>query len=173
MNSLKIKTIVQAFFEWIWREKKYSNTIVSNRKTQFISHFWKKFCKRINTKSKFSTTWHSKTNEQTKNVNANFKTYFRVFVNYKQNDWIDYLSIVEFETNSIKNSITNMKSFLITKNYLSRSKIESIEIIIIDNFVERREMKNANKLMIKLKKLRNFLKIKMKWIQNKQQNFWK
>ena len=171
LNSLKIKAVMQTFLNWIWREKNYSNIVVFDREIQFISHFWKKLCKKINIKFKFSTTWHSKTNEQTKNVNANLKTYFRVFVNYKQNDWVDYLLITKFEVNSIKNATTSMKSFLITKSYLSRSKIEFAKTITIDNSIERRKIKNVDKLIKKLKNLKQFLKVEIKWTQNKQKKF--
>ena len=163
--------MIQTFLNWVWREENYSNIVVFDREIQFISHFWKKLCKKINIKLKLSTTWHSKTNEQTKNVNANFKTYFRVFVNYKQNDWVDYLFITKFEINSIKNATTNMKSFLITKNYFSRSKIEFAKTITIDNSIERRKMKNVDKLIKKLKNLKQFFKVEIKWAQNKQKKF--
>ena len=171
LNSLNVETVIQTFFEWIWREKKYFVTIVFDRKTQFISFFWKKLCKRLNTNFKFFTTWHSKTDEQTKNANANLKTYLRTYVNYKQNDWINYLFVAKFEVNNAKNATTNMKFFLATKDYISRSNVESFESIITKNSMKRREMKNANKLIAKLKNLREFLREKIKWIQTKQEKY--
>ena len=35
---------------------------------------------------KLSIARHFETNDQTENVNFNFKTYFRVFIDYKEND---------------------------------------------------------------------------------------
>ena len=40
-----------------------------------------------------------------------------------------------------------MKSFLITKSYFSRSKIEFAKTITIDNSIERQKMKNVDKLI--------------------------
>ena len=168
---MKIEAVIQTFLKWIWRKEDYLKIIVSNRETQFISHFWKKFCKRIKIKLKLSTTWHSKTDEQTKNVNVDLKAYLRVYVNYKQNDWVDYLSITKFEANWIKNVSTEMKFFLTTKKYLSRSRIKSTKSITIDNSVKRREMRNADKSITKLKNLKKFLKIEIKWAQIKQKKY--
>ena len=171
LNSLNVETIIQTFFEWIWREKEYFVTIVSDKEIQFISFFWKRFCKRLNTNFKFFTTWHSKTNEQTKNANANLKIYLRTYVNYKQNDWINYFFVAKFEINSVKNVTTDMKFFLTTKEYISRSDVKSFESIVIDNSIKRREMRNANKLIAKLKNLREFLREEIKWAQTKQKKY--
>ena len=168
LNSLKVEAMIQTFLKWIWREKKYSATIIFDKETQFISFFWKKFCERLSTKFKFSTIWHSKTNEQTKNVNANLKAFFRAYVNYKQNDWVNYFFVAKFEINEVKNATTDMKFFLTTKNYLSRSKVKFFEKIRTNNSTKRKKLRNANKLIEKLESLRKFLRAKMKWAQAKQ-----
>ena len=164
LNSLKIQTIIQAFVEWIWKKEDYFLSIISNRNFQFISHFWKRLCKRIKTHSKLSTTWYSKTNDQIEIANADLKTYLRAYVNFNQNDWMNQLFIVEFEINSIKNSSTDIESFLTTKSYLLKSKLKFFESMK-KIFAQRKEMKNANKLIKKLKKIRVYLREKFKWVQ--------
>ena len=47
-----------------------------------------------------------------------------------------------------------MKSFLTTKSYFSRFETESAKLIIINNFVKRKEIKNADKLIAKLENLK-------------------
>ena len=64
-----------------------------------------------------------------------------------------------------------MKSFLTTKNYLSRSNVKSSNSIKVDNAAERREMKNVDKLVAKLTKLRDFLQTEIKWAQAKQEEY--
>ena len=63
LNSLEMKAVIQAFLEWIWREKGYSISIVFDKDIQFISHFWKRLCKRIDINSKLFTAWHFETND--------------------------------------------------------------------------------------------------------------
>ena len=70
--------------------------------------------------------------------------------------------IVEFEVNSVKNATTSIKLFLTTKDYILRSGVKLSKSIVIDNFVKRKKMKNANKLIAKLKSLREFLRVEVK-----------
>ena len=170
-DFMKIQTMIQTFFEWIWKNENYSQNVIFDKNTQFIAHFWQRLCDKINIKFKLFTTWHSKTNEQTKNVNVNFKTYLRVFVNYKQNDWFDWFFIVEFENNSNKNVFIKIKFFFATKKYLSRFDVEFFKFITHKNFETRREMRNANKWFDERKKVRIYLREKFKWIQIKQIKF--
>lgn len=171
LDSLDVEAVVQAFLEWIWREEGYPVTIVSDRGTQFISFFWKRLCKRLGTNPKLSTAWHPETDGQTENANADLKAYLRAYVNYKQDDWVDYLPVAEFEANSAKSATTSMEPFLATKGYIPRSGVEPPEPIVTDNPVERREVKNADKLVAKLKGLREFLRAEVKWAQAKQEEY--
>ena len=167
LNFLNVKAVVQDFVNWIWRKKKYSERIVFDRETQFVSHFWKRLCERIDIKLKLFFVWHFETDEQIERANADLKAYLRVYVNYKQNDWMNWLFIVEFEINSVKSSFTELESFLTIKKYLPRSRFESSRSITSDSVVKR-ELKNVDKLVIKLSQLKNFLREELKWIQNKQ-----
>ena len=169
LYSLNVETMIQIFIEWIWREEKYFSIIVSNKKTQFIVHFWRRLCKRIDTNSKLFIAWHSKTDDQTKIINANLKTYFRAFVNYNQNNWVNYLTIIEFEINSTKSSLTNVESFLTTKKYFSRLNLESSKSII-DTTTQKKNMKNVDKLIEKLKIIKVFLRNELKWAQTQQKH---
>ena len=169
LHSLKVKAVIQIFIKWIWRKKEYFNSIVSDRESQFVTHFWRRLCQRIDTNPKLFTAWHAETNEQTKIANANLKTFLRAYVNYNQNDWIDYLPITEFEANSAKSSFTDIKPFLTTKEYLSKSGLE-LPKSITSTAAQRKEMKNANRYVDKLEAIRVHLRKKLKWAQTKQKN---
>ena len=170
LDSLKVSVVIQTFIEWIWREKSYSSSIVSNRDTQFVFYFWQRLCERIDIHFKFFIVWHSETNDQIENVNANFKQYLKIYVNFNQNDWYDYFFITKFENNFNKNASNDIESFLITKNYIFRSDLKS-SISIIDESVQRREMKNVDKFIVKQKKLKQYLKDEFKWFQIKQKKY--
>ena len=83
INFLINEIVVQVFIDFIWREKNYSTSIVSNRDKQFVAHFWKRLCNRLEIKFKLFTSFHSKIDEQAKNVNEMLKQYLRVYVNYQ------------------------------------------------------------------------------------------
>ena len=88
LKSLEMKILIQIFLKWIWREEDYSNSIVFNRETQFISHFWRRLCERINIKFKLFTVWHFEIDDQIENVNVDLKVNFWIYVNFNQNNWI-------------------------------------------------------------------------------------
>ena len=101
-DFMNVQTVIQIFFEWVWRNEEYSENIVSDKSEQFVAHFWQRLCERINIKFKLSIAWHFETNDQIENVNFNFKAYFRVFINYKQDDWLNWFSIIRAKTFSLK-----------------------------------------------------------------------
>ena len=166
LNSFNVNIVIQTFVKWVWKEENYSMMIVFDKDTQFISHFWRRLCERIDTTFKLSIAWHSKTNDQTKNANENLKAYFRAYVSYNQNEWVNYLFMIEFEVNFVKSNFKKIESFLATKKYLLKLNIESF-IFIIANSMTRKKMKNVDKLIEKFEILRIYLREKLKWAQNK------
>src|SRR3978361_2375953 len=46
-----------------------------------------------------STAYHPQTDEQTEHVNQEIKQYLRIFINHRQSDWSEWLSLAEFSYN--------------------------------------------------------------------------
>lgn len=165
LDSLDVEAVVQAFVEWVWREEGYPSTIVSDRGTQFIAHFWSRLCKRLGTKPKLSTAFHPETDGQTENANAALKQYLRAFVNYNQSDWVSLLPIAEFEANADENA-SGLSPFLATKGYVPRSGAEP-PTPWDSNATQRakNEIKAADTFVAKIEKLRIYLREQLRWIQ--------
>lgn len=114
--NLRVETLVQAFLEYVWREEGFPEQIVSDRGTQFISHFWNRLCQRLKIKPKLSTAYHPETDGQTENANAYLKQYLRAFVAYDQDDWATYLPMAEFEANCTVSASTGVAPFVAKKD---------------------------------------------------------
>jgi hypothetical protein len=44
--------------------------------------------------------YHPETNGQTERINAIFKQYLKAYMNFRQNNWIDWLLLAEFALNN-------------------------------------------------------------------------
>lgn len=164
LDSLEVEAVVQAFIEWIWREEGYPFSIISDRGTQFTAHFWRRLCERVGTKPLLSTAFHPETDGQTENANAALKQFLRAYVNYNQDDWVDWLPLAEFEANSDKSTSTGVAPFLLTKGYIPRSGLEPFTPW--DSSITqraRREIQSADAFINKIDRMRHHVKEQLEW----------
>jgi len=73
--------------------------VVSDRDTNFLSHFWKTLWAKLGTKLLFSTTCHPQTDGQTELVNRSLSALFRALLKGNHKSWDEYLPHVEFAYN--------------------------------------------------------------------------
>ena len=166
LKFLNVDVVMQTFIDWIWRIKDFSNTIIFDRNTQYTTNFWKRLNERVNNHLKHFTSFYFETNDQIEIINNDFKKYFKIYCNYQQNDWYDWLSFVEFEINFVSSNFTTIISFLIIKNYISRSKLK------FANFIEKisnaqRQMKTVDEFVKKMIDFQKFLRAELIWAQTK------
>ena len=50
--------------------------------------------------TKLSTAYHPQTNGQMERINQELEQYLRVFINHRQEQWLDWLGMVEFAYNN-------------------------------------------------------------------------
>ena len=55
-------------------------SIVSDRDTKFVGHFWRTLCNKLGTKLSFSSAYHPQTDGQTKVVNRSLGNILRILV---------------------------------------------------------------------------------------------
>ena len=72
--------VANLFFKEIVRLHGLPKSIVSNRDTRFLRHFWRTLWKKLGTKLSFSSAYHPQTDEQTKVVNKSLGNLLRSLV---------------------------------------------------------------------------------------------
>jgi hypothetical protein len=68
--------------------------IISDRNKLFTSKFWQALTAKIRIRAKLSTTFYPQTNRQTERMNQNMEQYLRCYINYEQDNWVEWLPII-------------------------------------------------------------------------------
>ena len=62
-------------------------------------------------RTKLSIAYHPQTDNQTKRTNQELEQYLRMFVDYRQEQWLEWLGIVEFAFNNKIHNATQTSPF--------------------------------------------------------------
>ena len=85
--------------------------IINDKNAKFTSNFWKATFKAIGTELKMSIAFHPQTDGETERVNHVLEDMLRMYVNEKQTNWTEFLSLAEFAYNSSWHSSIQMTPF--------------------------------------------------------------
>ena len=86
---------------------------ISDRGPQFESKFSRDLYQLLGIEANPSTAYHPQTDGQTERINQEIEQYLRLFVNYHQSDWAEWLSLAEFSYNDKRSSATGFSPFYI------------------------------------------------------------
>ena len=87
-------------------------SIISDRGAQFVTGLMKELNGMLGIKTKLSTAFYPQTDRQTEHVNQELEQYLRMFVDYRQEQWPDWLGTAEFAYNNKVNSSTKVSPFI-------------------------------------------------------------
>lgn len=110
-GSMEAKHVARLFLHHVWKHHGLPRTIVSDRGTQFVSRLWQRVCQRLQISTKLSTAFHPETDGQSENSNQGLEQYLRAYVNYLQDDWVNWLPMAEFAMNNHKSETTKVTPF--------------------------------------------------------------
>ena len=100
------------------------DTIVSDWGPQFISDFWNEFCQILGVKLRLSTANHAQTDGQTEIINQHMAQRLRPFVNHYQDDWSDWLLIMDFAAAVLPHESTGVPPFLINQGVTPQTSFD-------------------------------------------------
>ncbi len=166
-NEITIEKTIKLFIQHVWKLHELLITMISDRESQFISLVWDTICKMLRIKAKLFTAFHSQTNEQSEIFNQEMKRYLRVYVNHQQNDWIDWLSMIEYVSNVFISITTQVFSFLINYDFESRMSFDHISLKKNTN-KERVQRIKKREIVFIMKKIWQFVKAHIKKNQQNQ-----
>jgi hypothetical protein len=103
--------IANLFLKEVVRLHGLSRSIVSDRDTKFVGHFWRNLWKRLGVNLSFSSAYHPQTDGQTEVVNKSLGKILRSLVTKQGRQWDQILAQAEFAFNNSVNRSTGKIPF--------------------------------------------------------------
>jgi hypothetical protein len=148
-EDISAEEIARLLINHVWKLHELSSTIIFDRESQFISLVWKSVYRALKIDVKLSTTFHSKTDDQSEIANQEMKRYLRNYCNYQQNDWFKWLFMTEFVSNAITSTFIELFVFMTNYEFESRMSFDSSDIDIDDRlFAKKRILTQKTKIII-------------------------
>jgi len=107
--------LARLFRDNVWKLHSLPESIISDRGPQFTAGLMRELNEMLGIKSKLSTAFHPQTDRQTERVNQELEQYLRMFIDYRQEQWPEWLGTVEFAYNNKAHSST--RTLLFKANY--------------------------------------------------------
>ena len=105
------KEIAKLYKNNIWKLHGILRKIISDRGPQFASKFMGELCKCLGIQRALSTAYHPQTDGQTEWMNQEIKAFLQHYVNYKQDNWANWITEAEFQYNNKQHSTTGFSPF--------------------------------------------------------------
>jgi hypothetical protein len=132
--------VARLFRDHVWRHHGLPDQIISDRGTQFVSHFTKELNRLLGVQVSVSTAFHPETDGQTERVNMEIEAYLRMFVNQRQDDWVEWLPLAEFAYNNRVHAATQHTPFELDNGQHPRMGVEphrETRVEAVDEFTSR------------------------------------
>src|SRR5882672_149473 len=110
-RDIDAEDLAHIFLSQVFVKHGTPTDIVSDHGNHFISHFWRSLCQLLSIKANLSMAYHPETNRKTKRVNQILEQYLQIYINYQQDNWVDFLPLAEFAYNNTSHSATMVTPF--------------------------------------------------------------
>ena len=111
MEKTLAEGLAKLFRDHVWRLHGLPESIILDKGVQFAVGIIKELNNLLRIQTKLSTAYHSQTDGQTERINQELEQYLRVFINYRQKQWPDWLGMAEFAYNNKIHAVTKISPF--------------------------------------------------------------
>jgi transposase InsO family protein len=123
-ETLSAEELADRFVDRVYTLHGCPETIISDRGTQFVSTFWRQLSTRLGILLRPSSAYHAQTNGQVERINAELEQYLRLYIDWAQDDWVDWLPLAEFAGNNTVSETTGITPFFATYGFHPRMGVE-------------------------------------------------
>ena len=113
MSDVTSLGVVRLFRDGVWKLHGLLEEVISDQGPQFVSNFMRGLSEILGIKVAASTAYHLQTDGQTKRVNQEVEQFLCLFVNQRQDNWYDWISVDEFAYNDRVHALTQASPFML------------------------------------------------------------
>jgi len=111
MEKTSAEELAKLFWDHVWKLHGLPESIISDRRAQFVAGMMKELNNLLGIQTKLSTAYHPQTDGQTERINQELEQYLRVFIDHRQEQWPDWLGTAEFVYNNKIHTATKTSPF--------------------------------------------------------------
>ena len=156
-TNISLERITKIYRDDIWKLHEVPRKILSDRGPQFASKLMKEFMKALRTKRQLSMAYHPQTDGQMERINQEIGMFLWHYVNYQQDNWVDWLAAAEFQYNNKKYMVIGKILFKLNfGRYLWKDDLMvQMEILRVKEFLIRiqKSWKQATKVIEEVQKM--------------------
>ena len=111
MEKTSADRVVRLFQDNIWKLYSLPESIITDKGAQFVVEMMEELNNILEIDTKLSMVYHPQTDRQIEKINQNLEQYLRMFINHRQEQWPNWLVIVEFVYNNKVQTSTKVLLF--------------------------------------------------------------
>ena len=148
-ERISVEELAKLFKDNMWKLHRLPESVVSDRELQFAKNLTKELNRMLRIKTRLLISFHSQINRQTEQMNQELEQYLMFFINYRQKDQLEWLTLAEF--------IVNNKVYLATKVSLFITNY-SRELRMGANIRRKKKIEKVTKFVKNMKKVQEKMK---------------
>jgi Integrase core domain len=80
--------------------------VITDRDTHFTSSFFKELCRQLGIEQAMASAYHPQTDGQSEQTNQSVEAALRIFGNFQQDDWSEWLPLIQYQINQVPHTVT-------------------------------------------------------------------
>jgi len=104
--------LARLFRDNVWKLHGLLESIISDRGPQFAVGVMRELNAMLGINSKLSTVFHPQMDGQTERMNQELEQYLRMFIDHRQEQWLEWLGTAEFAYNNKVQTSTKVSPFM-------------------------------------------------------------
>jgi len=103
--------LAKLFRDNVWKLHGLPESVILHRGPQFTVGLMKELNEMLEIETKLSIAFHPQTDRQMEKMNQELEQYLRIYINHRQNNWLEWLATAEFAFNNKVHTVTKLSLF--------------------------------------------------------------